>query len=74
MTYEEKRALWTVYPGVWEMFVEFNGITLEDALAWSRLVGKAHRIGDTGEPILQELLTATVDDLEKIARKRRGCG
>ena len=56
------------------MFVEFNGITLEDGGAWSRLVDKAHRIGDTGGPILQELLTATVDDLEKIARKRRECG
>lgn len=74
MTHEEKRALWTVYPEVWEMFVEFNGITLEDGRAWSRLVDKAHRIGDTGGPILQELLTATVDDLEEIARKRRGCG
>lgn len=76
MTSREKRALWTVYPEVWEMFEEFNGITFEpvDDDAWARLVDRTDQIGAGGSPILRQLLIDTVDDLEKIARKRRGCG
>lgn len=71
MTHEEKRALWAVYPEVWEMFVEFNGITLEDSEAWSRLVDRSDQIWAAGgSPVLRELILATVDDLERIAKKR----
>lgn len=73
MTHEEKRALWRLYPEVWEMFVEFNGITLEDSEAWARLVDRADQIWAAGgSPVLRGLLLATVDDLEAIAKKRRG--
>lgn len=75
MTSQEKRALWGVYPEVWGMFEEFNGITMEDSAAWSRLVDRADQIAATNRsPVLRQLLIDTVDDLEKIARKRRGCG
>ena len=74
MTHEEKRALWRLYPEVWEMFVEFNGITLEDSEAWSRLVDRSDQIWEAGgcTPVLQELILATVDDLEGIAKEREG--
>lgn len=74
MTHEEKRVLWGLYPEVWEMFMEFNGITMEDDDAWARLVDKADQLGADGSSILRQLLTDTVEDLEKIAEKRRGCG
>ncbi|MCI9388355.1 MAG: hypothetical protein HFH54_01555 [Lachnospiraceae bacterium] len=76
MIQKEKRALWTVYPEVWEMFEEFNGITMEpcDDEAWARLVARTDQIGAGGSQELRDLLIETVADLEKIAEKRRGCG
>lgn len=75
MTHQEKQRLWGRYPEVWEMFVEFNGITKEDDEAWGRLIDRAHQIMGTYDlPVVMELLITTVDDLENISKKRRGCG
>lgn len=75
MTHQEKQRLWGRYPEVWEMFVEFNGIIQEDDEAWGRLIGRAHQIMDAYDlPVVRELLITTVDDLEKISKKRRGSG
>ncbi len=76
MTHGEKSALWAVYPKVWEMFEEFNGITMEpeDDDAWERLIDRTDQIGADGSPMLRQLLIETVVDLEKIAKKKRGCG
>ena len=76
VTHGEKSALWAVYPEVWEMFEEFNGITMEpeDDDAWERLIDRTDQIGADGSPMLRQLLIETVVDLEKIAKKKRGCG
>lgn len=71
MTHQEKTELWERYPEVWELFVEFNGIVQEDDVAWKSLADRAHQIGkDYGLPVVWELLTETVDQLEKISRRR----
>ncbi len=73
MTHQEKTELWERYPEVWEMFVEFNGITQEDGGAWKRLVDRADQINDAYHlPVVEQLLIETVDQLEKISRKRGG--
>lgn len=76
MTHGEKSVLWAVYPKVWEMFEEFNGITMEpeDDDAWERLIDRTDQIGAGGSPVLHQLLIETVGDLEKIAKKRREDG
>lgn len=73
MIYREKQELWKRYPKVWELFVEFNGITQEDGDAWKRLADRANQIRDAYRlPAVEQLLIETVDQLEKISRKRGG--
>jgi len=72
MTREEKWALWKLYPEAWKLIEEFNGIAAEDDGAWERLVDEAQRIGAVHEsPVVWELLSETLTDLEKMDKKRR---
>ena len=72
MTSEEKRALWRLYPEVWGLLEEFNGILAEDDGAWARLVDEAQRIGGAyGSATVWDLLSETLTDLEKMDKKRR---
>lgn len=73
MTYQEKAELWGRYPEVWELFVEFNSIAQEDGDAWKRLADRADQIKDAYSlPAVEQLLIETVNQLEKISRKRGG--
>lgn len=74
MTYLEKQELWRRHPQVWELFVEFNDIVQEDDEAWGRLVDRADQIREVYGPEIKELLIDTVDQLDRMARKRRGYG
>lgn len=73
MTREEKWALWKLYPEIWELFEKFNGVMSADDEAWARLADEADRIGAAhGSPIVWELLSETLTDLEGMDKRRRG--
>lgn len=73
MTNLTRVALWEQYPEVREMFEEYNDILLEDDPSWERLTNRFHEILDShnGDKYAEAILLDAVDQLEKMAKKRR---
>lgn len=72
MTASERRFLWNQYPEIREMFEDYNGILLEDDLGWKQLACRCYEIMELyhGNKTVEILLLDTVDQLDKIAKKR----
>lgn len=72
MTAAEKQVLWKLYPEVWDLFVEFNGILQEDDEVWRRLVDRATEIGIRhNSETVNRLLQETLLELDVISRRRK---
>ena len=73
LTPQERNTLWEEYPEVREMYEEFNGVLLEDDLAWKRIEEHCHQIRQQYQIGQAEAaLLDVVLQLESMAKKRRG--
>lgn len=74
MTNAERQFLWSQYPEIQEMFEEYNGILLEDDIAWEDVVNRCHEIRDIyrGTVGVEAALIDASYQLEILAKKRSG--
>lgn len=72
MTGHEAMNLWELYPDVRNLYEEYNGILLEDDVAWKELTEKAEQLIGESETtdVKKDLILYTVEELERIARRK----
>ena len=73
MTGQELTKLWELYPEVRELYEHYNGIMIEDDVAWKELADIAGELIQSSTTELKTtVILETVQQIEKIARKRKG--
>lgn len=73
MTGQELTKLWELYPEVRELYEHYNGIMIEDDVAWKELADIAGKLIQSSTTELKTtVILETVQQIEKIARKRKG--
>lgn len=72
MTGHEAMNLWELYPDVRNLYEEYNGILLDDDVAWKELTEKAEQLIGESETtdVKKDLILYTVEELERIARRK----
>jgi len=73
MTGQELIKLWELYPEVRALYEHYNGIMIEDDAAWKELADIAEELIQSSTTELKTtVILETVQQIEKIARKRKG--
>jgi hypothetical protein len=73
MTGQELTKLWELYPEVRELYEHYNGIMIKDDVAWKELADIAGELIQSSTTELKTtVILETVQQIEKIARKRKG--
>lgn len=75
MTGQELIKLWELYPEIGELYEHYNGILLEDDLAWKEFADIAEGfLRSSRSELKTRLILETVQQIEKNCKKRKGIG